>query len=77
MEHKHRSKKKLGSYPYISVVFSIFLSLVVVGIFGLLFMYTTQLTSIIKENIEVQVYLKKGISDNQRIQVQKTISAKD
>ncbi|MEM9858943.1 MAG: permease-like cell division protein FtsX, partial [Bacteroidota bacterium] len=61
----------------ISVVFSIFLSLVVVGIFGLLFMYTTQLTSIIKENIEVQVYLKKGISDNQRIQVQKTISAKD
>ncbi len=40
-------------------------------------MYTTQLTSIIKENIEVQVYLKKGISDNQRIQVQKTISAKD
>ncbi|MEM6525107.1 MAG: permease-like cell division protein FtsX [Bacteroidota bacterium] len=77
MEPKQRTKKKLGSYPYFSVVFSIFLSLTVIGIFGLLFIYTNKLTSIIKENIEVQVYLKKGLSDNQRIQVQKTLSAQN
>ncbi len=77
MESKQRKKKKLGSYPYLSVVFSIFLSLVVIGLFGLLFIYANKLTTIIKENIEIQVYLKKGISDNQRIQVQKTLSAKD
>ena len=77
MESKQRKKKKLGRYPYLSVVFSIFLSLVVIGLFGLLFIYANKLTTIIKENIEIQVYLKKGISDNQRIQVQKTLSAKD
>ncbi|MEM9389613.1 MAG: permease-like cell division protein FtsX [Bacteroidota bacterium] len=77
MESKQRKKKKLGSYPYLSVVFSIFLSLVVIGLFGLLFIYANKLTTIIKENIEIQVYLKKGISDNQRIQVQKTLSSKD
>lgn len=77
MEYRQRKKKKLGSYPYVSVVFSIFLSLVVVGLFGLLFIHANKLTSVIKENIEVQVYLKKGISDNQRIQVQKTLSSKD
>ncbi|MEM7107023.1 MAG: permease-like cell division protein FtsX [Bacteroidota bacterium] len=77
MESKHKTKKKLGSYPYFSVVFSIFLSLTVIGIFGLLFIYTNKLTSLIKKNIEVQVYLKKGISDNQRIQVQKTLSTQD
>lgn len=77
MESKQRKKKKLGSYPYLSVVFSIFLSLVVIGLFGLLFIYANKLTTIIKENIEIQVYLKKGTSDNQRIQVQKTLSSKD
>ena len=77
MESKQRRKKKLGSYPYVSVVFSIFLSLVVVGIFGLLFIHANKLTSLIKENIEIQIFLKKGISDNQRVQVQKTLSAKD
>lgn len=72
-----KSKKKLGSYPYVSVVFSIFLSLMVIGLFGLLILHTTKLTAIIKDNIEIQVYLKKNISDNQRIQIQKTLGAKD
>ncbi|WP_255518171.1 ABC transporter permease [Fulvivirga sp. M361] len=77
MEKKYRKKKTLGSYPYVSVVFSIFLSLFVIGLFGLLFLYTSKLTAIIKENIEVQIYLNKNVSNNQRIQIQKTLSAKE
>ncbi len=77
MASAQKYKKKLGSYPYISVVFSIFLSLTVIGLFGLLLLHTTKLTELIKDNIEVQVYLKKSITDNQRIQIQKTLSAKD
>ena len=77
MEKKYRKKKTLGSYPYASVIFSIFLSLFVIGLFGLLFLYTSKLTAIIKENIEVQIYLNKNISNNQRIQIQKTLSAKE
>ncbi len=67
----------MGSYPYFSVVFSIFLSLFVIGLFGLLFIHASKLTTAIKENIEVQIYLNKGITDNQRIQIQKTLSSKE
>ncbi len=77
MEKDSRKKKKLGSYPFVSVVFSITLALFVIGLFGLLLLHTNKLTSIIKENIEVQVYLKKDITDNQRIQVQQALSSKD
>lgn len=76
-ETRSRKKKKLGSYPYASVIFSITLALFVVGLFGLLLLHTNKLTELIKENIEIQVYLDKGITENQRIQIQKTLSSKD
>ena len=76
-EPKGRKKKKLGSYPSTSVIVSITLSLIVIGLFGLLLLHTNKLTEIIKENIEIQVFLNKDISDNQRIQIQKTLSSKD
>ena len=75
-EIRARKKKKLGSYPSLSVIFSISLSLFVIGLFGLLMLHANNLTQIIKENIEVQVYLNKDISQNQKIQVLKTISTK-
>lgn len=73
----NRKKKKLGSYPYVSVVFSITLALFVIGLFGLLLLHTNKLTSIIKENIEIQVYLDKNIQENQRMQVQQALSTKE
>jgi cell division transport system permease protein len=75
-EPRSRKKKKLGSYPYVSVIFSITLSLFVIGLFGLLILHTNKLTEIIKENIEIQVYLNKDVTENQRIQVQKSLSSK-
>jgi cell division transport system permease protein len=72
-----RKKKKLGSYPFVSVVLSICLALFVIGLFALLVLHTRKLTEIIKENVEMQVYLRKDITDNQRIQIQKTLSAKE
>lgn len=72
-----KKKKKLGSYPYVSVILSIALALFVIGLFGLLLLHTNKLTQVIRENIEVHVYLDKGIADNQRIQIQKTLSSKD
>ncbi|MEO1051273.1 MAG: permease-like cell division protein FtsX, partial [Bacteroidota bacterium] len=72
-----RKKKRLGSYPSVSVVFSITLALAVIGLFGLLLIHTTKLTTVIKENVEIQIYLQKDITQNQRIQIQKTLSSKD
>lgn len=76
-ELKTRKKKTLGSYPSASVILSITLALFVIGLFGLLLLHSNKLTELIKENIEIQVFLNKDISDNQRIQIQKTLSSKD
>lgn len=75
-EVKHRKKKKLGSYPYISVVFSITLALLVLGLFGLLLSTTSALTRVIQENVEMQVYLTKGVSEVEKTKINKTLASK-
>jgi cell division transport system permease protein len=72
-----RRKKKLGSYPYISVIFSITLALIVIGLFGLLLLHTQRLTLLIRQNIEVQVYLDKSISENNIVRLQNILSNSD
>jgi cell division transport system permease protein len=76
-EVRHRKKKKLGSYPYLSVVFRVTLALFVIGLFGLLLLHANRLTEIIRENVEMQVFLNRTVSENDRIQIQKTLAGKD
>lgn len=76
-EKKFRKKKKLGSYPFLSVVFSVTLALFVMGLFGLLLMMTKNLTTIIQENVEMQVFLNKNLSQNEITKIVKTLSSKD
>jgi cell division transport system permease protein len=56
-------KKKLGSYPFVSVVFSITLALFVVGMFGILVIYSDELGRLVKENVKIQVYLKNQLEE--------------
>lgn len=70
-------KKKLGNYPLTSVVFSITLSLLVIGLFGLILIYSNSLTNIVQENVEIQIYLNKGITESEKIKINKTISSQD
>jgi cell division transport system permease protein len=70
-------KKKLGSYPYISVVLSITLALFVIGVFGALVIYSKELERVVQENVKVQVYLKNHITEAQRIQVEKNLYSKN
>ncbi len=76
-EKKYKRKKKLGSYQYGSVIFSIALALFVIGIFGVLLLQTKQLTTNIQENIEVQVYLNKNVTLNQRNRIQGDLSSRE
>jgi len=76
-EHRYRKKKNLGSYPFVSVVFSITLALIVIGLFGLLLLHTKKLTRLIKNNIEVQVYLDKNISENNIVRLRNILSNSD
>jgi cell division transport system permease protein len=59
---KAGKRKKLGSYPSASVVFSITLALFVIGLFGILLTFTRELERVVQENIRIQVYLKKELN---------------
>lgn len=72
---KHKRKKKLGAYHYVSVVFSASLALFVIGLFGIMVLQANRLTSIIKQNIELQVYLNKDLSNSQRNRIQSELTS--
>ncbi len=74
---RYKRKKKLGSYHYVSVVFSATLALFVIGLFGVMILQANRLTSIIKQNIELQVYLDKDLSSSQRNRIQSELSSSD
>ncbi len=69
-------KKKLGSYPFISVVFSITLALFVIGVFGALVIYSKELEHTVRDHVKVQVYLKSQLTAGQIKQIEKAIEAK-
>ena len=73
---KTHKKKKLGSFPYVSVVFSITLALFVIGLFGLLILHSNQLKDSIRDNITVQIYLDKFIKENDKIRINKLLNQK-
>jgi len=70
-------KRKLGSYPYVSVVFSISIALFVIGLLGELVLHSQKLTRLIKENIEMEVYLNKEVSKSQLTQIRHTLEQAD
>ncbi len=75
-DKKSRKKRKLGSYPFASVVFSITLALLVLGLFGWLILHSNRLGTKIQENIEVQVYLNKNMSQSDIAKIKTLISSK-
>ena len=74
---KRGNKKKLGGYPAIGVVISITLSLIVIGVFGLLVIYSQELEHQVRQNIRVQVYLRSNVTENQRLQIENKLASQD
>ncbi|MBN8578312.1 MAG: ABC transporter permease [Cytophagales bacterium] len=69
-------KKKLGSYPYLSVILSITLALFVIGVFGALVIYSKELERIVRQNVRIQVFLNTQTSDAHRSQLEKSLASK-
>ncbi|MCA8831254.1 cell division protein FtsX [Hymenobacter pini] len=69
-------KKKLGSYPHLMVVFSITLALLVIGLFGLLLIHAHKVSTLVKENLEMQIYLERGLPETQLLQLQQDLARK-
>lgn len=70
---KVRKKRKLGSYPFVSVVFSITVALCVFGLFGWILLVSNNLGTQIEEKIQLQVYLNKNLSQPDINFIQSTI----
>lgn len=71
--HKPK-RKKLGSYPYFTVILSISMALFVIGLFALLIMHANKLSHIIKDKFEVHAYLEKNLSSEQEDSIKTVIS---
>ncbi len=70
------SKKKLGSYPSVSVVLSITLALFAIGVFGAVVIYSKELEKAVKENIRIQVYLNSRVTKEERSKIERALSVK-
>lgn len=70
-------RKILGTYPFFSVLFSITMALFVIGLFGILLIFTNKLSTLIKENIEIHVYLDHGLSHTEAQNVLKRFYYQD
>ena len=72
-----RKKKKLGGIPFTGVFFSMTLALFILGTFGLLVLLAKNLTSEIRQHIEIQVFLQKNVSENDIITIRSTLAEMD
>ena len=74
----NKRKKILGSFPYTTVIFSITLSLSVIGLFGLILINAQSIKKIIHNQVgEVQVYVHNHISDSLTSAFQTSLYKKD
>jgi cell division transport system permease protein len=76
MANHPRKKKTLGHFKFGSVLFSTTLSLFIVGLFGVILIQARSLTQMIRENVEVQIFLDKGLSKDQLAEIHKNISGR-
>jgi cell division transport system permease protein len=74
MANPAKTKKQLGYFKFGSVLFSTTLSLFIVGLFGIILIQASSLTKMIRENIEIQVFLDKGLSPEQLAQIRKNLA---
>jgi cell division transport system permease protein len=74
MANPAKAKKQLGDFKFGSVLFSTTLSLFIVGLFGIILIQASSLTKMIRENIEIQVFLDKGLSQQQLGDLRKNLA---
>ncbi|WP_425638930.1 cell division protein FtsX [Algoriphagus yeomjeoni] len=74
MANYPRKKKTLGHFKFGSVLFSTTLSLFIVGLFGVILIQAKTLTSMIRENIEVQVFLEKNLEQDELDAINENLS---
>eukprot|EP01132_Coremiostelium_polycephalum_P000318 gene318-407_t len=70
----YQPKSQLGSFPIANVIFSTMLALFVMGLFALLLIHATKLTQAVQENVTIQVYLNKNITEHDILKIDQYLS---
>lgn len=69
-------KKKIGSYPNTMIVVSLTAALSLIGFCGLLVIQSRKLVSVIKQNLQVTVFLEKDLGPGERENLYREIREK-
>ncbi|MBA4850111.1 ABC transporter permease [Emticicia sp. BO119] len=69
-------KRKLGSYPSLLIIISLTTALFLIAFTGWIALTSKQLVSYVKQNIEIQVYLDKSLTQIQQDSVRNIIAKK-
>lgn len=70
-------KKKLGGYPATGVIISTTLALVVIGLFGMILIYSSRFEALVRENVVFKVYTRNGLSETQLKQVEQALASRE
>lgn len=76
-ERKKIAKKTFGNFPFLSVLFSVSLSLLLLGVFSFFLLTSLQIKDLIQKNTEINIFLNKKVSDSQISQIKKILYSKD
>ncbi len=73
---KNIRKKRVGSYPYTNVVFSITTALFMIGLFSLFALSANRLTTKLRNDIEIKVFLINDLDQDVKDVIQGQLSQK-
>ena len=76
-ERKKIAKKTFGNFPFLSVIFSVSLSLLLLGLFTFFLLSSFNVKNFLENNTEINIYLNKKISTSQVEQIKRTLYTKD
>ena len=76
-ERKKIAKKTFGNFPFISVIFSVTLSLLLLGLFSFFLLSSLNVKNYLESNTEINIYLNKKISPSQIEQIKRTLYTKE
>ncbi|MES2796173.1 MAG: permease-like cell division protein FtsX [Bacteroidota bacterium] len=68
--------KKIGQYPNFMVVISLTIALFLIGLCGLISFQAKRLATLVRQNIELQVYLDNDLSISKKDSIKKALSKK-
>lgn len=76
-DRKKIAKKTFGNFPFISVIFSVTLSLLLLGLFSFFLLSSFNVKNYLESNTEINIYLNKKISPSQIEQIKRTLYTKE